>query len=126
MVINEILLYFGSLIITIWGIGHIMPVRSVVNGFEPTSNDNKLIIAMEWIAEGLNLCFIGILVLIITLLEDYQNSVSILVYQLSGLILIIMAVLHLLTGARTSVIPLKICPVILISSAILFVLGSAL
>jgi hypothetical protein len=40
--------------------------------------------------------------------------------------LIIMAVLHLLTGARTSVIPLKICPVILTFSAILLFLGSAL
>ena len=52
MVINEILLYVGSLVVTIWGIAHIIPVKSVVKGFEPTSNDKKLIITMEWIAEG--------------------------------------------------------------------------
>lgn len=124
--INDILLYIGSIVITLWGIGHIVPVRSVVKGFEPITEDNKQIITMEWIAEGLTLCFIGILVLIVTLYGGFQNSVSIIVYRLSGVMLIIMAVLTQLTGAKTSLLPIKICPVVKTICAILFLLGSAL
>jgi hypothetical protein len=64
--INELFLYLGSIIILFWGIAHIIPTKSVVNGFIKISEDNKRIISMEWIAEGLTLCFIGVLVLVIT------------------------------------------------------------
>lgn len=44
MVINELSLYAGAIIVAIWGIAHVMPVKSVVKGFNLDSNDNKLII----------------------------------------------------------------------------------
>jgi hypothetical protein len=124
--INEILLYLGSIIILIWGIGHIIPTKSVVSGFGKISKDNKRIITMEWIAEGLTLCFIGAIVLIITFLEGAQNSASILVYRLCGLMLLVMAGLTALTGARTSIIPIKLCPIVKTIVAILFFSGSIL
>ena len=46
---------------------------------------------MEWTAEGLTLCYIGLLVLFITFLRGAQNSVSIIVKWASALMLIIMA-----------------------------------
>lgn len=46
---------------------------------------------MEWAAEGLTLCFIGLLVLSITILRGAKNSVSIIVYRASALMLIIIA-----------------------------------
>jgi len=124
--INDIILYAGSIVITLWGIAHIVMTKPVVSGFEPISGDNKRVITMEWIAEGLTLCFIGLLVLFLTVLEGAQNSVSIFVYRASALMLIIMAVLSLFTGARTPHIPYKLCPPIFTTAAILFFLGSVL
>ena len=124
--INEILLYLGSIIILIWGIGHIIPTKSVVSGFGKISEDNKRIITMEWIAEGLTLCFIGAIVLIITFFEGAQISVSILIYRLCGLMLLVMAGLTAMTGARTSNIFMKFCPIVKTIVAILFFLGSTL
>jgi len=124
--INDILLYIGSILITLWGIAHIIPTKSVVNGFGPISEDNKRIITMEWVAEGLTLCFIGLLVLFITILGGSQNPASIIVYRISALMLIVMAGWTLLTGARTSIVPIKICPLVKTAVAILFFLGTVL
>jgi hypothetical protein len=124
--INEIMLYVGSVIILIWGISHIIPTKSVVSGFGNISQDNKKIITMEWISEGLTLCFIGVLVLIITLFEGTQCYVSFIVYRLSALMLLVMAGLTAMTGARTSNVPIKICPIVKTIVAILFLLGSVL
>lgn len=122
---NEILLYIGSIVIIVWGIAHIIPTKSVVNGFGSISQDSRRIITMEWIAAGLTLIFIGFMVLVLTYVEG-SNTVSLLVYQLSAVMLIILAVLSLFTGARTSILPNKMCPIIMTIVAILFLLGSIL
>jgi len=124
--INSILLYLGAGIITLWGIAHIIPTKSVVKGFEQISQDNKRIITMEWIAEGLTLCFIGILVLLVTLLAGPQSSASHIVYLASAAMLVVMAALTASTGARTAIVPIKICPAVKIVVAILFILGTVL
>jgi hypothetical protein len=124
--INEVLLIVGSAIIIIWGIAHVIPVKSVVTGFGAISQDNKRIITMEWIAEGITLIFIGALVLFITLTGGSQNQVSMNVYRASALMLIVMAILTGLTGARTSIIPIRICPFVKALVAILFFLGTYL
>ena len=121
--INDIMLYTGSVLITLWGIAHIVPTKSIVSGFGSISEDNKRIITMEWVAEGLTLCFIGLLVLFITVLGGSQNPVSIIVYRISALMLLVMVVLSLFTGARTSIIPIKICPIVKTIVAVLFFLG---
>jgi hypothetical protein len=124
--INAILLYVGAGLITLWGIAHIIPTKAVVNGFGQISRDNKRIITMEWIAEGLTLCFIGLLVLFVTLWGGSQNEGSIIVYRTSAAMLVVMAILTASTGARTSIIPIKICPAVKIAVAILFILGTVL
>ena len=124
--LNEILLYIGSAVIILWGIAHIVPTKSVVSGFGQISKDNKRIVTMEWIAEGLTLCFIGLLVLLVTVLAGSQNQAAFVVYLTSAVMLIVMAGLTLSTGARTSIIPIKICPVVKTTVAILFFLGSFL
>lgn len=120
------MLYLGSAIITVWGIAHIVPTKSVVAGFGELSLDNRRIITMEWIAEGLTLCFVGLLVLAIAVTPNSQHAVSLAVYRISAIMLVVMAILSLLTGARTSVIPMKICPLVKSVVAILFFLGSVL
>lgn len=124
--INNIFLYAGSASIIIWGISHIIPTKSVVSGFGAISEDNKRLITMEWVAEGLSLCFIGVLVLFVTLLSRDQNQVSFIVYWASAMMLIIMAGLTAATGAKTSIVAIKICPIVKTSVAILFILGSIL
>lgn len=122
--LNDILLYIGSAILIVWGIAHIIPTKSVVNGFGEISEDNKRIITMEWVAEGLALCFIGLLVLFTTILGDSQNYVSLIVYRASAAMLIVMAGWTALTGARTKIIPIKLCPFVKTIVAVLFIVGS--
>jgi hypothetical protein len=124
--VNDILLYIGSAVLIVWGIAHIIPTQNVVNSFGAISEDNKRIINMEWVAEGLALCFIGLLVLFVTVLENSQNEASLIVYRASAAMLLVMAVWTALTGARTPIIPIKICPFVKTIVAILFILGSVL
>ena len=123
---SKILLYVGSIVIILWGVSHIVPTKSVVAGFGSITEENQLLITMEWVAEGLTLCFIGILVLYVTLRAGSVNPVSVIVYRASALMLLVMAVWTGLTGARTSIIPIKICPIVKTVVAILFILGSSL
>lgn len=81
---------------------------------------------MEWIAEGITLCFIGLLVIFITITGGSRNPVSLHVYRASALMLIVMAILTGLTGARTSIVPIKICPIVKTVVALLFFLGTYL
>jgi hypothetical protein len=124
--LNDILLYIGSLIIFIWGAAHIYPTRAIVAGFGDISLDNRRIITMEWIAEGLTLCFIGILVFLTTLLGWSREPSAQIVYLVSTIMLVVLAVLSQMTGARTSVLPMRLCPYVKTLVAILFFLGSVL
>jgi len=121
VMISDILLYVGSIVITLWGVAHIIPTKRIVNGFGSISVDNRRILTMEWIAEGLTLVFIGLLVLFVTILGGAQNTVSAIVFTISALMLIVMAGL---TGGRTPIVFFKICPLAKTAVAILFFLGS--
>jgi hypothetical protein len=124
--LNQILLYLGSGVILLWGVGHIIPTRSVVKDFGEISKDNRLIITMEWIAEGLTLCFIGILVAIVTILGGLENEVTQIVIRASAVMLIVLAFVSSATGARTSITPMRLCPRVKGGVALLFVLGAVL
>jgi hypothetical protein len=113
-------------VIFLWGVSHIVPTPGVVEGFEPITEENRLIITMEWVAEGLTLCFIGALVLYVTLRAEAANPVSIIVFRASAVMLLIMALWTGLTGARTSIIPIKICPIVKTAVALLFIWASVL
>ena len=126
IMLNDILLYIGSAILIVWGIAHIIPTKSVVNGFGQISQENKRIITMEWVAEGLALCFIGMLVMLITIWDGSQNPISLHVYRICAVMLLVMAALTLATGARTSIVAMKICPFVKTTVAVLFLLGSML
>lgn len=122
---KEILLYAGSSVIALWGAAHIViPTRGVINSFGPISIDNRRILAMEWIMEGLTLIFIGLLVIVVTALEGIANPVSVLVYRGSTAMLITMACVSLFTGARTRIVPMKLCPPIFTAVAALYLFGS--
>ena len=119
---NLILLYLGSGLTVIWGIAHLFPTKSVVQGFGEIGIDNKRIITMEWIIEGLSLIFIGVLVATVTII-DPSNVVSTAVYFISVIMLLVMALLSLFTGFKISFLPFKLCPFIFTTSAVLIVIG---
>jgi hypothetical protein len=96
----------------------------VVKGFGPISVDNRRIITMEWVAEGLMLIFLGVLTLLVTALTDQPDRTAILVYRLSAAMLVVMAGLTMATGAKTSILPMKICPLVKTAAAGLLFLGS--
>jgi hypothetical protein len=123
---NEILIYIGAAIIIVWGIAHLIPTQAIVKGFGPISADNKKILAMEVISEGLMLIFLGVLPLLVTILADSQSQTAHIVYLAGGIMLLIMAVLTFFTGARTPTIWYKICPAVKTVAAVLFILGSVL
>jgi hypothetical protein len=122
--IANILLYTGSIITIGWGIAHIIAARAVVKGFGDISEDNRKFILMEWVAEGLTLCFIGVLVLLTNILGGTTNSIARIVFRISAGMLIVLAIWTALTGAKTSNIPTKICPFVLTFVAVLFIAGS--
>ena len=124
--INEILLYIGAVVIILWGIAHIFPTRNIVKGFGEISKDNKHIITMEWIAEGITFIFIGILVLFVTIFGDISTLIPRIIFWISSGMLFIMAILSVFTGARVPIIPMKLCPVIKTIVSILLLLGSLL
>ena len=124
--LNEILLYIGSIVIILWGVAHIIPTKSIVSGFGEISEDNKKIITMESIAEGITLIFLGVLPLLVTLLAGSQDQVAFIVYLACAVMLLVMAKLTILTGARTSTIWYKICPAVKTIVAVLFILGGVL
>ena len=117
-----ILLYLGSGLTVIWGVAHLFPTKSVVQGFGEISIDNKRIITMEWITEGLALIFIGVLVATVTVI-DPSNVVSTAVYFVSVIMLLVMALLSLFTGFKVSFLPFKLCPFIFTASAVLIMIG---
>ena len=123
---NETLLYIGSAIIILWGIAHIIPTKPIVSGFGEISEDNKKVLTMELLAEGLTLIFLGVLVLLITTLADIQSEAANIVYLACAVMLLVMAVLTALTGARTPAIWYKLCPAVKTVVAVLLILGSVL
>jgi hypothetical protein len=120
--VNNVLLYSGSLLPFFWGVSHLFPTRNVVKGFGDISLDNKRIITMEWIIEGLTLIFIGAVVASVTYI-DYTNVISKTIYWISFIMLNMLSLISLFTGFKISFLPFKLCPVIFTSSSILILLG---
>ena len=123
--LNQVLLYSGSAFISFWGIAHLFPTRSVVLGFGEISVDNKRIITMEWIVESIALIFIGLINALVTAI-DHANSISLVIYLSSVVVLLVLAFVSFLTGFKVSFLPFKLCPVIFITAAGMIILGALL
>lgn len=99
-----------------------IPTRSIVDGFGPISADNKRILVMEWLMEGVLLVFIGVLVMLMTSLAQEPGGLAVLVYRACASVLVVMAAVSFFTGARTAILPMKLCPsIFLTAAALLFV-----
>jgi hypothetical protein len=119
--VRNILVYIGGFLNICWGIAHLFPTNNIVKDFGEITQDNKLIIRMEWINEGLTLIFIGLLVIIVTIFTKIRTMAIKMVYLLSFIMLLTMAILSLFTAFNINFIPFKLCPVIFTLSGVLIV-----
>ena len=119
-----LLFYFGAGIIFLWGIGHLIPTRNIVSGFGDLSLDNKRIITMEWLAEGLTLCFLGVLVVVSVFTFGADHAAAHLVARVCAIMLFLLAGVSIFTGARTAVLPMMLCPYIKSVVGIIYIVGS--
>jgi hypothetical protein len=120
--ISQMFFYLGGALSIVWGVAHLFPTKSVVAGFGDISADNRHIITMEWIVEGVALIFIGVLVVVITLV-DRESSAAEVVYLTSVSGLVVLALVSLFTGFKVNFLPFKLCPFIFSASAALLLLG---
>jgi hypothetical protein len=118
-----ILLYLGAGLSILWGISHLMPTKNVVKDFGDISEDNRHIITMEWIVEGVALIFIGVLVAVVTAV-DPNSVVSTAVYIVSAIGLVVLVLVSLFTGFKVNFLPYKLCPLIFTVSAVLILVGA--
>jgi hypothetical protein len=123
---NAVLLYVAGGLAVAWGIAHLVPTKSVVNGFGEISSDNRRYITQEWVAEGIAICFVGILVVLVTAIGKHDSLTAHVVYVSSAGFFLAIAILTALTGARTPLVPFKICPFLLTLVAVLLILGAFL
>ncbi|NNC41141.1 MAG: hypothetical protein HKN95_10655 [Acidimicrobiia bacterium] len=111
-------------IVFLWGVSHVIPTRQVVAGFGDISDDNRRIITMEWVAEGLSFMFVAVLIVAVTWSGETLEAAEDLVYRVSSGFLVAIGVWTAMTGARTGVIWFKACPVVMSVSAGLLIAAS--
>jgi len=122
---NYVLLYLGAVLTALWGTVHLFPTKSVVQGFGDISLDNRRIITMEWIIEGVSLIFVGAIVAAATYI-DSASTVSRTIYWISFVMLNTLSLISLFTGFRVDFLPYKLCPVIFTTSSVLILLGGCI
>ena len=119
-----LLAYLAGAIVALWGVAHAVPTRQVLAGFAPVTADNRRIVVQEWLAEAFTMWGIAAMVIVVTAAGVTDTSARVWVYRIAAGLLIALATLTALTGARTPVVWFKICPVLLTSSAILLLAAS--
>jgi hypothetical protein len=119
------LAHLAGAIVALWGVAHAIPTRQVLAGFEPVTGDNRRIVAQEWLAEAFTMWGIAAVVIAATTAGGIDASARAWIYRVVARLLVALAVLTALTGARTQVIWFKICPVLLAGSAVLLLIASA-
>ncbi len=120
---HEVFAYLAAGLVALWGVAHAIPTRQVVAGFEPITWDNRLVITQEWLAEAFTMWGLAAAV-VVTTAVGANSDATVWLYRVVAGLLVAIAALTALTGARTPVIWFKVCPVLLGSSAALLVVAS--
>ena len=120
---NQVLLYIASIMTSLWGFAHLLATRGVVAGFGEITTDNKRIITMEWIIEGVALISTATFVAAATAVQP-EAPVSSVVYAVAIGTLVVLAIVSLFTGFKVAFLPFRLCPFIFGVSAGLIVWGA--
>jgi hypothetical protein len=122
---SAVLAYVAAVVVAAWGVGHAVPTRQVVAGFGPISADNRRVIVQEWLAEAFTMWGIAAMVIAATVVGGAATDVRAWVYRVAAGLLVAVGVLTALTGARTSVVWFKVCPVVMAVAVVLLLVASA-
>lgn len=120
---SSLIAYVAAGLVAAWGIAHAVPTRQVVAGFAPITPNNRRVLVQEWLAEAFTMWGVAGVIVAVTLVASNTPAAA-WVYRMCALLLASLAVLTQLTGAKTSVVWFKICPVLLGSSAALLLVAS--
>lgn len=121
----QVLAYIAAALIGARGIAHAAPTKRLVAGFAPITVDNRRVLTQEWLAESFTMWGMATLVVAVTATAA-DAPVTPVVYRSVAGLLVALAVLTALTGARTPIVWFKVCPVLLATSAALLLLASIL
>ncbi len=121
---SETLAYVAGALVGLWGVAHAIPTSRVVAGFAPITTDNRRVLVQEWLAEAFAMWGLAALVIVSTAVGDPGSDVTSWVYRVVAGLLVALAALTALTGARTPVIWFKVCPFLLGTSAVLLLVAS--
>jgi len=116
-------LYLASVMTGLWGIAHLFATDGVVKGFGDISLDNRRIITMEWIVEGVALVSTATFVAVATAIAP-GAPVSSAVYGVAVATLLALAGVSLATGFKIAFLPFRLCPFIFGGSAVLIAWGA--
>jgi hypothetical protein len=117
------LLYIASALTALWGVAHIFATKGVVRGFGDLSADNRRIVTMEWVVEGVALISTAAFVAAVTLTQPNSLAASA-VYGVAIGTLVTLAVVSIFTGFRVAFLPFRLCPFIFGLSAVLIAIGA--
>jgi hypothetical protein len=117
--VPDVVAYIAAAIVGLWGLAHAVPTREVIEGFEPISTDNRRIVLQEWVAEAFTMWGIAALIIAVTAVGGTHSDTAHWVYRVVAGLLVALAALTAVTGARTAVVWFKVCPVLLTGSAAL-------
>lgn len=116
-------LYLAAALTALWGVAHLFATKGVVAGFGDITVDNRRIVTMEWIVEGVALVSIAAFVLSATL-NDPQAEVSKWVYAVAIGSRVALTSVSIFTGFRIAFLPFRLCPFIFGGSAVLIAWGA--
>lgn len=120
---NQAFLYVAAGLTGLWGVAHLFATKGVVQGFGDISVDNRRVIMMEWIVEGVALLSIAAVVVVVTAL-DYSSKVAKGAFAVAIGTLVVLAFVSVFTGFRVRFLPYRLCPFIFTLSALLVALGA--
>lgn len=115
---KQSLLYVASAMTCLWGVAHLLATKGVVAGFGDISEDNKRIITMEWIVEGVALISLSAFVWAAAAI-DPASAISLAVHAVAAATLIALAIVSLFTGFKVAFFPYRLCPLVFGISAAL-------
>lgn len=124
MASGAVLGYLASAVLIGWGTAHLAPTRAVAASFGEITRDNRRILIMEWIAEGITHISLGTLIVLITAIEGVGDPATHLAYRFVAAVLLVLAALTAVTGSRTPVVWFRVCPFVLSGAAALLVAAS--
>jgi hypothetical protein len=121
---NAVLAYLSAALLAVWGTAHAIPTGQILAGFKPVTADNRRVIQQEWLAEAFTMWGLAAVVVAASAAGGAMTDTRAWVYRAVSALLIALAGLTTLTGARTPAIWFKICPVLLTAVAALLMIAS--